>query len=251
MGTKVDVELTGAPKSGSTSLHRMLTTSQYFNYSPKEIHFFSNNKWYQHILGKALFLCHYPLFFNKGTRLNLDVGFNMYHPEFVERILDHNPKMKVIILLRNPSSRFISDWRMIHHFHLMGNPQGSSLSLTEKFLADLKELASTTPNSAYNNILRRGIYFPHVKRIVEKMNQSNVLFLKQENLHSNNSETLSLIADFLGIANLNVEEVRINIGDARRIKINEAEEAEIRSELDKFYEPYNQALSGIVPFFNY
>ena len=43
LGSKVDVFLTGAPKSGSTSLHRMLTSSEVFNFSKKEIHYLSDD----------------------------------------------------------------------------------------------------------------------------------------------------------------------------------------------------------------
>lgn len=249
LGSKVDVFLTGAPKSGSTSLHRMLTSSEVFNFSKKEIHYLSDDIWYQKWYGELLFQCFFPLIQNKKSRLNLTTGFEMYHPHFIERIHKYNAEARVIVLLRNPTTRFISDYRMIRDFGQIGQENGIISSLTEKFMADKKAIQEGDHKGS--NILRTGIYHPHVKALLEGFNSSNLMFITQENLLEEGPQTIQCIADFLKI-NLSVpEQLFVNTGIKKYTKIDDSELNAVREKLDTFYRPHNEKLSQLVPHINY
>ena len=102
-----------------------------------------------------------------------------------------------------------------------------------------------------NNILRTGIYHPHVKTLLEGFNSSNLMFITQEKLLEEGPQTIQCIADFLKI-NLSVpEQIFINTGIEKATKIDDSELNAVREKLDTFYRPHNEKLSQLLPHINY
>ena len=116
--SRVNLVVTGMPKSGTTALHKMLIGHYKFSFSRKEINYFNNDDWCRSSIGDAEYHCHFPLPWNK-KKYTVDMIFYMYHPEFPERITNYNPEAKIIVSLRNPTTRYISDSAMVANFKRM------------------------------------------------------------------------------------------------------------------------------------
>ena len=97
----------GCQKGGTTTLFQMLRKEEDI-WMPdcKEIHFFDKKyqrgaEWYRLQFTKA----------KKQQKCGEITPFYLFHPEVAERIKRHMPNIKLIILLRDPAKRAISQYQ--------------------------------------------------------------------------------------------------------------------------------------------
>lgn len=123
MSDTPNIILAGIPKTGTTALAVLLSQhSQISLTSPKEPHYYSwgmDNKTGLKHLARILGTDEYHQAIKQARQqapLVIDASTSYTHPiiikETLERLREHCPESKIILSVRNPVSRMLSDWRM-------------------------------------------------------------------------------------------------------------------------------------------
>lgn len=194
----------GAQKSGTTTLHVLLDRHpKVFLPANKEVHYFDLNyhkgsEWYSNhfALAKTSQIC------GEITPLYL------FHQHAAGRIRSLMPKIKIIILLRNPVNRTIS-----HIFH--AQKRGYEPFDIEKSIdAEEERLASGNILSMQrHSYVSRSRYMNQLLRYEEHFKSNQLLILKSEDLFEKPDQAWIKIMQFL---NLKIIKLPKNIPTANK-----------------------------------
>uniref|UniRef100_UPI00404A3B22 sulfotransferase family protein n=1 Tax=Flavobacterium sp. TaxID=239 RepID=UPI00404A3B22 len=197
---KPDFILGGAMKSGTTFLHNLLQKHAQLKVLDRKMDYayFDDDRIY--VRGKDWYL---KLFDNlnpdKGEQKLLgqtsaDCNFN---PKAVERILNHNPNMKLIFVLRHPIERTYS---LYWHQYSMGREYRSfeNALKNEKII-----LSKTYHNFKHYSFLERSRYKSQFDKINKLVKPENLLILDFDSLTKNTLPTLNCVFDFLDVKTIN------------------------------------------------
>lgn len=176
---KVNLFIIGEQKCGTTSLFSLLTYNQsVLGAANKECHYFNSTKFEQDINFKNYHHCfRHTLNHNYAYLVDASPDYLSDNSAY-NRIYDYNPKAKIIVILRNPVSRFISaynfyfsniiqnlDWVYNQYFQYTDKGRSEYQYLKqhpaitiENFLND--EIDGKSPLQA----LSRGKYFSHIRK---------------------------------------------------------------------------------------
>jgi hypothetical protein len=190
MKHKVNLFLVGAAKCGTTSLYKMLGHhSQIFVGEKKEPHFFAadcfmpSKRYAKRLcLTSQSYDANYESAQNEKYYLDASVYY-LYFDEVAQRIFDYNPEAKIIIITRDPVSRFYS------HYKMLRKEGVTHLSLSEF-------IQHPIDNNGLN-VLRMGEYQTGIERY-KTLFGSQCLHLKFEELH-NPKELMVKLSNFLNI----------------------------------------------------
>ncbi len=224
----------GAQKAGTSSLYAYLTQHpQILPPLRKELEFWSW-KFYH---GLDWYLAQFPKLTVEGPYKTGEACPNYFDfPDTPERLASHCPKIKFIILLRNPVDRAISHyhhWRKIHQ-------ENDSLEVALQ-----KNRQNLQPNSRYNgvpkNYLERGVYADHLRRWFSYFPRKQFLIVQSEAFYSNPEQTLRQVYQFLGLPHHQLRDYpQYNQGHYP------PSEAKTRQFLAEFYAPYNRDLAELL-----
>ena len=194
-----DFLIIGAQKCGTTSLYCYLAEHpQIVTVPHKEVHFFD--------LNYDRGLAWYDACFSSSEKPGAIAGeaspYYLFHPQVPARVYRHFPQIKLIVLLRNPVYRAISQY---YHEVKLGF---ENLSLEEAIACEPERLRgeveklSTDPNYySYNHqhytYLSRGRYLEQLQRWQTYFPPEQFLILKTEDLYTNPKETLARVLEFL------------------------------------------------------
>src|SRR2546421_4190561 len=104
--------LAGAQKSGTTALHYFLSKHPDITMGDQqEIHFFDNEEIFSDPVDYELLHRHYPRVATSTIAGDCTPVYIYWKPA-MERIWKYNPKIKLLILLRNPVDRAFAHWNM-------------------------------------------------------------------------------------------------------------------------------------------
>ena len=120
----------------------------------------------------------------------------MYWETAPHRIWSYNPKMKWILVLRNPVERAFSAWNM-------ETKRGAeSLSFKEAVEQEAERCREALPlqHRVYSYV-DRGFYAHQVRRLFKIFGKDNCLILLNEDLRTNHQTTLRAVFDFLSVDN--------------------------------------------------
>lgn len=203
---QLDFLLFGAPKSGTTSLaHQLATHPQLALTTPKESRYFDLH--YQE--GQSYleaFLSHAT----EGQLLGDASPQNLLCSYTAERIHTHNPKAKLIAILREPVARAFSNWWM--HYS-SGKERRSFRECLDFEMSDVEILRSKPEPEmwvAYNRArdtrevprlfyLYAGLYAQHIDVFLKYFQRKQMLFLSFQQYQAAPQQTLSRIGSFLQI----------------------------------------------------
>ncbi len=118
----------------------------------------------------------------------------MYWNTAPHRIWNYNPKMKWILVLRNPVERAFSAWNM-------ETKRGAeSLSFKEAIEKEPERCREASPlqHRVYSYV-DRGFYAHQVQQLFTIFGKDNCLILLNEDLRSDHKKTLRRVFDFLGV----------------------------------------------------
>lgn len=113
----------GTQKGGTTALDCYLRLHQdILMATDKEVHFFDNEDEFQNVVDYEKYHQHFGPFV-EGKVIGESTPIYMYWYDAPRRIWEYNPKMKFVLVLRNPIERAFSHWNMerkkvknIYHF---------------------------------------------------------------------------------------------------------------------------------------
>lgn len=184
----------GAPKCGTTSLHRYLDQHPQVHMSdPKEPHFFDFTWDELHDDNEAFAQATeaYLALFEAGAKADVrgesTPGY-LHKPEVADRIAETVPEARFIVAARDPIERAHSDWWMLVRM------DKEDRSFDEVMLA---EIQATDPEERYH--IRRGLYHEHVARYKDTFGEDNVHVMLMEDLKHDALGVLQEIARFLDI----------------------------------------------------
>lgn len=196
----------GAQKAGTTSLHYYLSQHPSVAMSSlKEVHYFDSNykkgiNWYR---------SYFPL---SKIGLIKCVGeaspYYLFHPDTPSRVHASYPNMKIIILLREPGSRALSQYKMERRKGRENLPNFSAALDAEngRMGAAAKRMAENPFELDFghqaHSYMSRGMYFQQITRWLEYFNKDNFLILESDVLFGEPKKCLARVYDFLEIDQL-------------------------------------------------
>lgn len=242
----------GAQRCGTTSLYNYL--AKHPGVLPalqKEVHFFDYNfkkgiAWYRSHFQSHL----YKYYFRRRLKQDCITGeaspYYIFHPHASKRIHETIPKVKLIILLRNPIDRAYS------HYHLeirLGNETLSFEDAIEKeedrLHGEIEKIRENEHYYSFNHInysyLTRGIYVDQIRYWMRFFQKEQILILRSEDFYDNPPIIFRKVIDFLGLPAYELNEYK-KYNKANYQKMEKA----IRKRLIDYFAPHNQRLYDIL-----
>jgi len=247
----------GAGRAGTTALYSYLIQHPdiFSAYTEKndpvgDLHFFEymiSNKidWYK---------SHFPTQFTRSyhERKNSFItgeftSTYMYHPDVPRRIFNLLPKIKLIVILRNPIDKAYSTYQQQFQFEEYTTSFEDTIDAEfrrMKLNKDIPLLNSSNPdfeNSVAHNIIRHGIYADYLEHWLEIFTKKQMLILNSVDLKKSTKKTLHQVFNFLNIPNYDITDISpVNIGKYPPI------DRSTRKRLIEFYKPHNQRLNKLL-----
>ena len=219
---QVDFIVAGVQKAGTTAIHDFLAQhphvallrDQALHFFDKEEHFGSSRTRpdYRILHGN----------FDPGWRWRVAgevTADYLYYPHALERIARYNPKMKLIISLRNPVGRAFSQWNMRR-----GKGQ-EPLEFIDALKRDQEIGIWQGPRG--NAYLARSFYAPQLEQVFKLFPREQVFILKFEEFRTDPFPILDRIFDFLAVRRISrLKNKERNVGSySQKISAQEREYA--------------------------
>jgi hypothetical protein len=222
----------GVQKSGTTSLKHYLNQHPDIFIHNRELHFFDD-----HELTEAE-IVKYENTFTTHKRIVGEKSPSYSYLQFaMDRIYQYNPKIKLILILREPITRAFSQYNMKHR--IQNTTEEEIMSDFEKE-EDIK-LSQVKRNGQY--YILRGKYDEIISYILLKFPRENLYIGIAEEIRANKKEEYNKIIEFLGAETLNEinESVDRAIGNYKKSipKI-------LEKKLYDIYKPHNERLYQIL-----
>lgn len=238
-----DFIIIGVQKAGTSSLFSLL--SQHPDIIPpsrKEVHYFDGGliteiDTFQK--GPLWYRSHFPreASLKQAGQLTFEASpMYLFSPVVPSRIAELLPKIKLIVLLRDPVERAIS-----HYFHEVRMARETRdiqdcLHPDKTTLRDFEYKDFASVNSAY---LERGFYAEQLSRYFALFPREHILVLESGAFFSNLTPALSDVQQFLGLNDT------FKLKNARPQNVNSEKRPvsqDLKDALIGFYRPYNVAL---------
>src|SRR2546423_5620010 len=198
---RLDFIVAGAQKSGTTALFHFLKKHPRIALSDRqEMHFFDDEEIFsqqpvdyellhQHFRKRPIRLLPVRL----GLAGEVTPSYLYWKPA-MERIWNYNPKIKLIILLRNPIDRAFAHWNMQRFKDR--EPLDFLDALEEEPRRIAQPLTIESRRFAY---VDRGFYSRQLERVFKFFPQEQVKVVKFEDFRDRKQETLDGVFEFLGV----------------------------------------------------
>ncbi|MCC3413457.1 MULTISPECIES: tetratricopeptide repeat protein [unclassified Microcoleus] len=235
-----DFIIIGSPRCGTTSLYKYITSHpQILPAANKEICFFSEhfNKglaWYQAHFPPAIDAHHFLTGEATPTYLT--------HPLAASRLHGCLPKVKLIVILRNPVDRALSHYQMLVR-------RGTESRTFEKAIdAELQLLADATETSLADksywkdcHYIYKSLYACSLKQWMNLFPREQFLILQSEEFYANPAATLSQVFDFLDLPDHQLSDYKQYNGGNYQ-PANDV----VCQRLREYFQPHNRELAEYV-----
>ncbi len=191
---KVQAMIIGAGRSGTTSVYEYLRQHPAVSFSiTKEVHYFSIPK--LNARGDEYFHSLFPAGADK-TIATADT-YLLMDPDAPQRIKSYNPKMKFIILLREPVTRAWSNFNYsVNYGH-----EKKGISFLETIALETERLQSKNIVDQNNLCHFYGsLYHKHLSHWMQFFPREQFIILKTEDLKKDAQGTMGNIFKFLGLS---------------------------------------------------
>ena len=190
---RLDFILAGAQKSGTTALHYFLSKHPHITMGDQqEMHFFDNDALFVSEPDYEELHKRYPLLGPSMIAGDCTPSYLYYEPA-AERIYKYNPKIKLLILLRNPVDRAFAHWNMQR---FRGR---EPLDFFNAVREEQTRIAGAPPSEARRfAYVDRGFYGRQLARLFIFFPRDQLEVLKFEDFQKKQAEALANIFSFLG-----------------------------------------------------
>jgi len=229
--TGPEFAIIGVHKGGTTSLYSYLISHpRIIPPIKKEMDFWSwkfngSVDWYR---------AHFPPIPEEGNFLTGEASPSYFdYREAPSRLSNAFPKIKLILLLRNPVDRAVSQ------YHQWKRLNWENRSMEEAFNSDLEKLTVRKIDVWHKelNYLARGIYLEFIKEWLQVFPREQLLVLSSEEFYQKPAESTDKVFAFLGLPGHRLPEYEtFNAG--KYSPISES----MRRRLSDFFRPHNQRL---------
>ena len=117
----------------------------------------------------------------------------LFWPRALERLRAHNPRLKLILIFRDPIERAYSHWRM-------ESARGDETLPFSVAIRDGRDRLRTEFSRRHHSYVERGFYGRQLRHALDLFHREQLLLLSLDDLASDPQETLRTIATFAGIA---------------------------------------------------
>ena len=242
-----DFLIIGGAKCGTTSLYNfMIRHPDIYPAIWKEIFFFDRYyprgiNWY-----RANFPSKFHRFSKKLRKKNFLTGeatpTYIHHPIAAKRVFETTPKIKLIILLRNPIERAYSHYQMEVSLGYENKSFEEAINLENERLSGEKEKMLTDENYfSYKrqifSYLSSGIYDDQLKIWMNQFPKEQFLIIKTEDLSNKPQEILNQVFKFLNLDQFDISKFKkYNLGKYSEMDLH------IRKKLENYFKPRNEDL---------
>jgi len=187
----IDLAIVGAQKAGTTSLKYYLGEHpEICSHERIEFRFFVDeteyNQGYKNIFKK--YFSHY----NGEPRLVVKNVELMYNPQALKRLKEHNPDVKLVLILRHPVDRAYSAW-----LYELRKGREKVKSFEEAIC--LNDLFSDKNLSEKINYINRSLYYKHLNNIFELFPKEQVKVFLFEEFKKNPLSISKMIFEWLNV----------------------------------------------------
>ena len=160
--------------------------------------------------------------------------FYYANPLWVRLLL---PKVKIVIMFRNPSDRTFSHYKMMARFVR----EGRRFEPLLPFAAEMQNAMSQVNNNVAHLILSPSIYINKLKSWEKVFGKENIMVIRTEDLNEPDlaNEVMESLCFFLGLPSYDFSAIlnkRFNQAPSSTM------DNDVRQELQSFFRPYNTAL---------
>jgi len=239
-----DFLIIGVQKAGTTTLFNLLIHHPKLKGSIiKEVHYFNRDDnyakgdhWYRKNFKSLLLPSSGKLFFEATPEYIIS-------PKYLERIKKFNPKIKVVIILRNPVDRAFSSWNFNKRFKEFSDilPDFEECVRQEMEVIEGKREENRITELRF---LRKGLYDGMIENCFEIFGRSNVLIVMANDLKKKTIDLLNKVIGFVGLPHSNWDFLKIknrNVGIYR-----EKMEESTYKRLTEFYRDSNERLEKLL-----
>lgn len=243
-----DYLIIGAERCGTTSLHNYLSKHP-FVVPParKDIHFFNLNygrgaNWYRTHFPTRSYKQYSTRIRGKGFATGDVTPSYLFHPHAPRRVREILPRVKLLVLFRNPVERAFSHYQMALRDGYETLPFEEAIEKEEERLrGELEKMLEddryySAPRHLYS-YLSRGLYVDQLTTWMNFFPREQILVLKSEELYRDPAGVLRRTQEFLGLPWREPGEYR---------KYNHAPypglESAVRKRLIDYFEPHNERL---------
>jgi hypothetical protein len=201
---RVGFLIVGAQKAGTSALYEYLREHPEICMSRrKEVHFFDDDDLFEQ---DAADYAAYHSYFNL-TPYHQIAGeatpIYMYWRAAPRRIWQYNPRMRILMLLRNPIERAYSHWNMER------NRSAESLSFFEAITQERDRCRVALPQQhRLFSYVDRGYYSDQLREIWRFFPKSQTMVLRSEELRDDPKRLLDRVCKFLNVSLLESIEVK-------------------------------------------
>jgi len=201
---RVNFLVVGAQRCGTTSLAHFLGCHPDVCMSPiKEVHFFDSDERRCGRWDSPETIVRYRAFFPNYTgqpAVGEATPIYMYLPETSERIREYNPQMKLIVVLREPGARAVSQWQHERELQREWLPLRLALSAESFRLWRDRTRRDDRSSIRRHSYADRGRYAEQVQRLLKWFHREQILIVRSEDLRSRHAEVLESAWRFLGLS---------------------------------------------------
>jgi Sulfotransferase domain len=255
-----DFIIIGAQRGGTTSLYYYLTEyAGILSALHKEVHFFDDHftsgmRWYR---GQ------FPTFLQKysvertGKRRGLtgeSSPYYLFYPHAPKRVKAALPKVKLIVLLRNPVDRAYSHhWLATYEGHETLSFEKAIKCEAERLAGEEEKMLADEHHQSYNHrhyaYLSRGIYVDQLRNWMSYFPKEQFLILKSEDFYSDPLTTVKQTLEFLEVPGTALD-TRKDFKQYREptpkgyrnIQKPQEMDRDVRASLVEYFQPYNASL---------
>ena len=237
----------GTMRGGTTSLYNYLMQHpRIAGAVMREVHFFDKNSH----RGANWYRAHFPLSVRRSVRQflkdDLVAGekspYYMFHPLVPERVAELLPRVKLIVLLRNPIDRAYSHyWHEIRQGHETLSFEEAIARETERLEGERERILSDpqyySPIHQHHSYLSRGVYVDQLRAWRRAFPAERMLVLCSEQFFAEPKAVLGRVFEFLSIPDCEIGRYReYNRGAYAPM------DPQTRAQLVEYFCPHNERL---------
>jgi len=203
----VNFLIAGTQKGGTAALMHFLFQHPEICMAPcKEVHLFDSNNYNEALSPDEINKIYKNSFPNYKDQeiIGEATPDYMYHPIVAKRIMQYNPHMKIILLLRNPIERASS------HYGMRVRKARESLPFILAILIEMARLwfgkhnyTFIRPAPRYSfSYLDRGFYSKQLMNLYKYFPKEQILIINSDMLLKDHANTIKTVYNFLGIKDM-------------------------------------------------
>jgi hypothetical protein len=192
---QVDFVIGGTMKGGTSALNLFLDQHPKIHMAhDKEAHFFDDDEQFRAGVRPNYDVYHRHFAPDRGTRMIGDATpIYFYWEPAPARVMAYNPRMKWLLLLRQPVERAYSHWNMLRQ------SGQEPLDFADAVAQEPWRRAGLAGQCRVYSYLDRGFYARQLRRLFQVVPRCQVLVLRSEELRRDHQRTLQRIFEFLGV----------------------------------------------------